>query len=138
MERQLYFEYSYRMEGHVAVGEVDTAFYKTLTGVEETYVNPETGQPEIPLPSFEQVLTVVGKTLISSASIASCIQAWLKSHRTKISISVFQGCKIEFEGPTLDKSIESITRMIDTMSAQEETGEFRISADHLEPSPGLT
>lgn len=138
MERQIYFEYSYRMEGHVAMGEVDTSFYKTLVGVEEMYMNSETGEPEIPLPNFEQVLAVVGKTLISSKSLAGCIEAWLKSHRTNITISVFRGRKIEFEGPNIDRSVESITEMIDTLSAEEKTSEFRISAVHMEPKPELT
>jgi hypothetical protein len=138
MEGQIYLEYSYRMEGHVALGEVDTSFYKTLVGVEEVYMNPETGQPEIPLPNFEQVLAVVGKTLILSESIAGCIKAWLKNHRTNITISVFRGRKIEFEGPNLDRSVETITEMIDTLSAEENTSEFRISAVHMESKPELT
>ena len=137
MERQLYVEYSYRMEGHFALGEVDTAFYKTLSGAQETYRNPETREPEVPIPSFEQVVEVVGKTLISSADIASCINAWLKSRSTKIAMSVFQGHQIEFEGPNLNKNVESITEMIDIMSIQENTNEFRISAVHIQPRTDL-
>ena len=133
MESQLNVQYRHRLEGHFAVGNVDTEFYKTLTGVREVYINPETGEPEIPLPSTEQVLTVIGTTSLSSARVASLIRLWLHSRRAKITISVFRGRKIEFEGPNLDRDVESIKEMIDKVVDEESTREVSIHAEHIPP-----
>lgn len=46
MNTELQLRYSYRMEGHFAVGGVDTGFYRNLPNVQEEYVNPETGTPQ--------------------------------------------------------------------------------------------
>lgn len=139
MESLLQVEYSYRMKGHFAVDEVDTGFYKTLVGVQERYIDPETGQPTLPLPSIDQVLNVIGTTLLSSESVAGSVKAWLDTHETRITISVlYSDHRIEFEGPNLEKGEESIKEMIDKMVAEENRIQITIYATHVAPEPSIT
>lgn len=59
------------------------------------------------------------------------IKAWLDSRSTKITISVAPNRrKIEFQGPNLEKSVESIKEMIDKIVAEERTDQVTIYAVH--------
>src|SRR5437763_6495680 len=100
MESRFQITYSHRLLGHFPINDIDIDFYKTLTGVEESYIATETGLPEKPIPSMDQVLTVIGTTALNSKSIAAIVKAWLEKRSTRITISDSQAHrKIEFEGP---------------------------------------
>lgn len=131
MESSLQVRYSHQLLGHFPVDDVDTDFYSTLTGVEETYVATATGLPDKPIPSVDQVITVVGTTVLTSESIAAIVKAWLEKRSTTITISDPQARrKIELKGPKLEASIESIKEMIDALVAAEDTSHIGIRAIH--------
>lgn len=114
MSEEIHVEYAYRMEGHHAVGGVDTEFYRHLPNVDERYINPQTGRPEIPRPDLVQILSVMGTALLSSTVLATAIKAYLQSRRTKVRIAVEEDkLSIEYEGPNLKDSEETIKKAID-------------------------
>lgn len=132
MESQLYVQYSHRLEGHYPSDSIDTEFYKSLPGVRENYRDPESGEPDSPIPSMDQILIVVGTTKLSSADIASAIKSWLSHNRTKIAISDPLGRQtIQFEGPNLVKSAEAIKEMIDTLVG-EDISEVTLRATYID------
>jgi len=135
MSDEIRVEYAYRMEGHHAVGVVDAAFFRHLPNVDERYINPQTGQPEIPRPDIVQILSVVGTALLSSTVLATAIKAYLQSRRTKVRIAVdaADGDKIsvEYEGPNLKDSQEAIKKAIDHLVEKADRRSLRLTATRI-------
>jgi hypothetical protein len=112
--------------------EIDTDFYKTLPGLEQQYVNAETGQPEAPIPSIEQALDVVGTTSLSSEVIASRIRDWLENRRTRIRLlALSHSAPIDFEGPNPRADVDKIQTEIDRFLSDVQTRELLIRAEHI-------
>lgn len=131
MEKTIHFHYGYRMEGHYAIANIDPFFYETLPTTKEEYFNTETGESETPPPDdTEQLITVVGSVLASSAIIASLIKAWLETRKCKITISIDgKDKKVIFEGPNNEKSIELIQAMIEGLAIESKS--LRIESHYL-------
>jgi len=136
MDSQFEIQYSHRLKGHFPVQEIDTEFYKTLNP-REAFHNPETGFPEPPIPSTDQDLTVVGTAVLSSAFVAKCIKAWLDKNATKITIADSRARQnVQFEGPNINETADSIKRIIDDLVQTENTHHIRIRALRiLTPNP---
>src|SRR6185503_18504422 len=104
----------------------------SLPGVKQQYMSPDSGQIEAPIPSVDQILTVVGTVEISSEAIASAVKSWLTAHPTKITLSNSRGLRgIDFVGPGLDKSVEEIETVIDELVREENSNQIRIRALQL-------
>lgn len=132
MSDEIRIEYAYRIEGHHADGDVDAAFYRHLPNVDERYINPQTGQPEIPRPDIVQILSVVGTALLSSTVLATAIKAYLQSRRTKVRIAVEEDkLSIEYEGPNLKDSEEVIKRAIDHLVEKADHRPLRLTATRI-------
>ncbi len=114
MSDKIRIEYGYRMEGHYAVGAVDTEFYRNLPNVDKRYINQKTGRTEVPRPDVIQTLTIVGMALLSSTVLATAIKSYLQSRRTKIKIAIKDNnLSVEYEGPNLKDSEEAIKETVD-------------------------
>jgi hypothetical protein len=130
MSSELRFKYTYRMEGHHTTGNADTALYGELPGVSEEFRNTVTARPEIPHREVEQLLTVIGTTLLTSATVARIIKAYLDSKRTKITISAGDKA-VTYEGPKLKDPTAMIERSIDSLAREANTETVLIRAERL-------
>ncbi|MFA4902499.1 MAG: hypothetical protein WC600_07110 [Desulfobaccales bacterium] len=132
MSDEIRVEYGYRMEGHYVIGNVDTEFYRHLPSVDERYINPQTGRPEIPHPDLVQILSVVGAALLSSTVLATAIKAYLQTRRTKVRIVVEnEKVSIEYEGPNLKDSEEAIKSAIDLLVEKADRHPLRLTATRI-------
>ena len=132
MSDEIRVEYSYWMEGHETVGDIDTEFYRGLPNVDERYINRQTGQPEIPRPDIVQLLSVMGTALLSSTVLATAIKAYLQSRRTKVRIAIEKDkLSIEYEGPNLKDSEEAIKRAIDHLVEKADRRCLRLTATRI-------
>lgn len=132
MSDEIRVEFAYRMEGHHTVGDVDAAFYKHFPNVDESFINPQTGQPEIPRPDIVQILSVVGTALLSSTVLAATIKAYLQTKCTKVRIALEQDkLSIEYEGPNLKDSEEAIKRAVDHLVEKADRRSLCITAKRI-------
>ena len=74
-----------------------------------------------------EIIVYAGSALLSSATVADAIKAWVEGRRRKIVISIADK-KLEYEGPNLPHDLEVIERMIERLSTDTQSKEFTISA----------
>ena len=133
MEKKIRFNYAYSMEGHFAIHDVDAHFYRELPGIKQEYIGTNTGRPEIPRPDMMQLITVVGTTLLSSATLGSIIIEYLKSKRTEIKISIEGNDKrtVTYIGQNVKEDLSTIVATVDKLAQSSPNGSLRIEANLL-------
>lgn len=79
-----------------------------------------------------QILMFIGSTILSSASIATIIKAWIESKRRKITITATSDQKrLEYEGPDIALDSATIAAMIEKLAEDSSCTTFYIVAEAL-------
>jgi hypothetical protein len=124
MSSELTVIFSYSHESHSYAEGVDTAFYSMLPNVKYQYsaiVPSKPARMEMALPrieqprkGMEQIIQVLGTTVLTSTALAGIIKAYLEYKTTKLKIEI-GATKVEFEGPSLSESTEQIESILENL-----------------------
>jgi hypothetical protein len=135
------------LKGHHPVGNIDTRFYHSLPAVEKQEIVSRDEKQDIvghdckigtPVSNVEQIVMVIGSTILTSATLAGVIKAYLESRRRKIKISIEGSDRhIEYEGPNLKKDVAEIELMIERLAEEGGKNTLDIVSVHL-PESELT
>ncbi len=118
--------------GHTVPYNPDYEFYSQLPGVKETteYV-PRINSPQVHHYPAD-VWVTLGTALLSSATVAKIIHAWLQSRRRTITIEVSKsGKKVVYKGPNIRQDTAAIQAMIDKLSDESDENGLEISAVNI-------
>jgi len=80
----------------------------------------------------DQILMFIGSTILSSATIATIIKAWIEGKRRKITITTSSNKKhLEYEGPDIARDSATIAAMIEKLAEESACTKFYIVAEDL-------
>jgi len=130
MPSEFEFEYSYS-ESNPGTG---WDFYNyRLPNVKVDHIDLMTKRRNGPVHGgTDQILMFIGSTILSSATIATIVKAWIEGKRRKITITASSDKKrLEYEGPDIALDSATIAAMIEKLGEDSGCTKFHIFAEDL-------
>jgi hypothetical protein len=113
--------YVFRYHSHTAL---ERDFFEMFPNAEHSVHKTDLGAK---MGGTAEIIVYAGSALLSSATVAAALKAWVDGRRRKIVISIADK-KLEYEGPNLPHDLEMIEGMIERLSTDTTSKEFTISA----------
>jgi hypothetical protein len=124
MPKDITVHYSYS-ELKIGLGIADRDFFKQFSNLKEV-VRSSDGR-SVPKGDVGNYLIFAGSAVLSSATFAAAVKAWIEGRRRKIVVTVGDK-KIEYEGPNLSRDIKEIEGMMDKLAEEDPRGSLLVRA----------